>query len=556
MSNTIGFSNFRRFVIFPEIDLCDITILVGGNNAGKSTLVKAMLLMRDFLKSRIESSDNSKINNNLIQRPQFSFDSEHVNVGDFYRAFCHNSPKKENTISFKMKIESFRFIVNIRGERKPGVMPELSMIAVSDEYRNIAFTFDFSNSQMIVKFGKDADAYKNTLFNEKRVLLKTKEELTATLKDLNIALSESKDFEKITSIKYNIEKTQSKLRQIESELYNHKKNSRNDDYVIKIFGARVIEYYFYNIINAGKLIIPELIKGFVRFAEEGTLGDMLSKSYKEEEANKTFLRGKAVELKAIAEELETILNKQVIEYIYAHSVNQNSVYANCANSSDYTKRTIHEFYTSKISQGDEEFLLIEKWLNEFKIGKSLKVIPYKGDNYSLVIFDNENPEISSEKRKGYPGGIDLADKGMGSIQIVILLLRLATLIRKNRGQQLTILLEEPEQNLHPSLQSKLADLINEVNRQFGLRFIVETHSEYLVRHSQVLAAKQIYEESVSLKDVNESIKVYYISQERGVVDMLFMGNAKFQDFFDEGFFDQSARESLTISRLERLNKSK
>ena len=37
--NSIGFKNFRRFQNFPEIDLGDITILVGGNNAGKSTLV-------------------------------------------------------------------------------------------------------------------------------------------------------------------------------------------------------------------------------------------------------------------------------------------------------------------------------------------------------------------------------------------------------------------------------------------------------------------------------------------------------------------------------------
>ena len=39
MSNTIGFTNFRRFANFPEIDLGEITIVVGGNNAGKSTLL-------------------------------------------------------------------------------------------------------------------------------------------------------------------------------------------------------------------------------------------------------------------------------------------------------------------------------------------------------------------------------------------------------------------------------------------------------------------------------------------------------------------------------------
>ena len=100
----------------------------------------------------------------------------------------------------------------------------------------------------------------------------------------------------------------------------------------------------------------------------------------------------------------------------------------------------------------------------------------------------------------------------------------------------------------------MADLIFEVSQKFGVRFIIETHSEYLVRHSQVIAAKQLYEEDASLDDINNTIKVYYISQERGVIDMLFLDNAKFKDFFDEGFFDQAAREALTISRLERVNR--
>ena len=112
--NSIGFKNFRRFQNFPEIDLGDITILVGGNNAGKSTLVKAILLMRDFLKKRIERVGNSEKKLFWKYAPQFSFDTEHVNVGDFYRAFCRQSPVKDNTISFSMRIDKFHFVVNIR----------------------------------------------------------------------------------------------------------------------------------------------------------------------------------------------------------------------------------------------------------------------------------------------------------------------------------------------------------------------------------------------------------------------------------------------------------
>ena len=49
----IGFKNFRRFENFPMLNLGDVTILVGRNNAGKSTMVKALLLLLDNLKERV-----------------------------------------------------------------------------------------------------------------------------------------------------------------------------------------------------------------------------------------------------------------------------------------------------------------------------------------------------------------------------------------------------------------------------------------------------------------------------------------------------------------------
>ena len=45
----IGFKNFRRFENFPALDLAPITIFVGENNAGKSTVVKGILALSDFL---------------------------------------------------------------------------------------------------------------------------------------------------------------------------------------------------------------------------------------------------------------------------------------------------------------------------------------------------------------------------------------------------------------------------------------------------------------------------------------------------------------------------
>ena len=52
----IGFKNFRKFASFPAIDLAPITILVGENNAGKSTVVKGLLALSDFLNGKGISS--------------------------------------------------------------------------------------------------------------------------------------------------------------------------------------------------------------------------------------------------------------------------------------------------------------------------------------------------------------------------------------------------------------------------------------------------------------------------------------------------------------------
>lgn len=529
MSNTIGFSNFRRFINFPEIELGDITILVGGNNAGKSTLVKAMLLMRDFLKSRIERVDKTDNIFNTFD-PHFSFDTEHVNVGEFYRAFCRQSPRKEDTISFTMKIDKFRFIVNIRGERKPGIIPEVSMIAVSDEDRNTSFTFDFTKGQMTARFG-----YNN---EESDSVLSRKESVTQKLADLKKQLENSRNLDEISRLKIEIEQYEKKARILSS--YNLLAEAQ-ERYV-------TLEMSIFLGDNIGKLVIPELINGFVYYTEIGTLGDKRSKAYKEQEGKKNYLKGKASLIKSISEEIDRTLNKQTIEYIYAHSVVQTPFYSNATSSNDYATRTIHEFYKSRISLDDEELLMVEKWLKEFNIGTSFSVIPFLGDSYRIVIYDDENPKITDKDQEGYPGGIDLADKGMGTIQLVILLLRIATLIRKFKRQQLIILLEEPEQNLHPALQSKLADLVYEINLKYGVHFVIETHSEYMVRNSQVLVGKNFDSEE---KAKDNPFKIFYMPQKGSTYPIGYTLTGRLTDKFESGFFDEAGKANFYIMRKER-----
>src|SRR5699024_7978846 len=104
-------------------------------------------------------------------------------------------------------------------------------------------------------------------------------------------------------------------------------------------------------------------------------------------------------------------------------------------------------------------------------------------------------------------------------------------------------IEEPEANLHPALQSKLTELFYDAYKKYGIRFIIETHSEYILRKSQLLV-KQINSKQ---DDKNEQpFKVYYFEKEKGVYEMRYREDGKFKDEFGSGFFDVSSKLAFEI----------
>ncbi len=113
---------------------------------------------------------------------------------------------------------------------------------------------------------------------------------------------------------------------------------------------------------------------------------------------------------------------------------------------------------------------VEEWLEVFELGSDLDVESVAPDLYA-----------ASVRRNG--GRRYLADLGSGTAQLLPLILKLTV-----GNPSSVLLLEEPEANLHPNLQSRLADLLVELIGS-GHQVLVETHSEYLVRRLQYLVAK-------------------------------------------------------------------
>lgn len=184
-------------------------------------------------------------------------------------------------------------------------------------------------------------------------------------------------------------------------------------------------------------------------------------------------------------------------------------------------------------------------MQEFNIGVDYEINSVGGEAHIVKIVSKDGEKVN------------LADKGMGSIQLMILLFRLATKMSelrlglRNSRNGTTIIVEEPEQNLHPMLQSKLADLFYNLNQEYGFKFIIETHSEYLIRKTQVIVGDNFKTEEDLKKN---PFKVYYFPADGIPYDMGYTTSGLFKEKFGDGFINEAGRLHMTVLKNSKDNK--
>jgi len=139
----------------------------------------------------------------------------------------------------------------------------------------------------------------------------------------------------------------------------------------------------------------------------------------------------------------------------------------------------------------------------------------------------------------------ITDVGFGVSQILPLLVQAFY-----ASPSSTVIFEQPEIHLHPKIQADLADLLIDAAMGGGVQFIVESHSEHLLRRLQ----RRIAEEKIRQEDV----ALYVCDVEGGAcrlspLEVDVYGNVTNwpKDFFGDDLGDVAA---MTRAALERRKK--
>ncbi|MFD2514197.1 AAA family ATPase [Pontibacter locisalis] len=574
----IGFSNFRVFCKANFFDFAPISVFTGTNSSGKSSIFKGLSL----------ASDNVNNPNKLV------FSGNSHKLGTFSNALNFNSQSKE--LDFKLKVSQGRDVNLVDDFIFVGKYVNDKKYSEDAALRESLILTDNIDDSVVLCKTSESNGFINLFVNLKFFLDQVKikkipfaqgvyDEICSGVASIpvgfNVTLLNFLDYdfsvidkqkfkeatehlsiESISSIKNKLEERI--LEEYSNITFNGFETNRAEfltvetyyGYLQKYHDALDVNYYFFirNVLDlsALELLNEESSSAFSVLPNDLKVKDVISNDF--------LLMCQdiiAPQVAAINENLKQAFAE--VKLIEAVRANSQRLYTNQSQGTAFNKLLLNIGQSWDTFQQTDEYgfsakKFVEKWLVKFNIGDSLSIKRVKGIATEVIIEkDGRN--------------IDLIDLGYGVTQFLPILLYIAFKL-KSKGytnhMELIgfkmdsantkiplLLIEEPESNLHPKLQSLLADFFVDVTQTFEVTLLIETHSEYLIRRLQVLTAAG--------EAKPEDSVIYYLDGnipsdfDKFVRKININPDGSLTNDFGPGFIDEATNWKLELMRLRNAH---
>jgi predicted ATPase len=546
--NKISVENFRVFKEKTTFQLKPITILTGPNNSGKSSLLKILNLLQQSVKE-------------LNSLNVLNFEKGNHNLGTFANTISWGSENEDLSVVFDFPLDFFDedFKLELIYD-KMGEIGYLKSFKIYNQYRklialeNIKFVSDINYQSFVsgdsgydYEFSFDLEYIKKFVYQEKIKNAVSNisnekpedflfysysffDEEENKVIDLNEIVKKNSKKELKEDLLL-IEKTSDIFQKVEID--NYKLKRMNTDLFSECFTDNNIEplIFWKDRYRIGSTLSNEFKNDFFKNSDEFNLFDDHVQVDIEDENLNIFRKLVINNIQNSLDKLKSSISD--IDFLSAQR--------GCLNNE--TEELVKQFSSLYLDFGDG---FLKKALKLLNINGEIKVDRVNGRYTTVSLIQNDKK-------------VNILDLGYGYSQVIPILLKIlvTTHLHETKKSEIdeenvnpTLIIEEPESNLHPNLQSKLADILVLANKIFGIRFIIETHSEYLIRKLQYLTAKKEI-------DLDSSVIYYfnadeYVNNKEPRVKEIFINeDGGLTDSFGPGFFDEATKLQFDLIRLQK-----
>lgn len=519
--------NFRSFgEEGANFELAPITVLTGCNSAGKSSLVKALMLLSHQPKEETVSSSNYDINR-CVPSTELNINSKKLMLGRYDKILHDQSKDKKLYFSYRIWSDCLQEEVVVKRQFIPNSEDVLNNgslfnLIIEKTDGTLIYEYDGLNQHEVNEnFSVIEDNYNRFVF------------ATDYFRAKAYALQIEKLPKKKLSQKENLTNKAIQWLNNASEKVN-KLSIKVEKYNRKTLKKWIHQYY----------------ETLDKTQWDFIVGKDLPEKEKEERKKNSFMS-------LLVNEVIRPWFINDVEYINSTSAIINRLYSTedenkmCKALRIWDERSNRYYKEARHLPLDEGWnkpgAFLNKWIMKFQIGDSIKIDgTSEGLGYLVYLVKN------GEKRL-------LADEGYGITQLVSLLLQINNNIMMFIEPEIddnnifhydhprkVICVEEPEVHLHPKYQSLLAEMFVEAYQKYNIHFIIETHSEYLIRKLQVMVANKenfLTSIDVSLNYVEKDENGESTNRKIEILE-----DGRLSEPFGSGFFDES--KTLVMEMLK------